>query len=95
VKRYMPPSFEQAAHTATRGEVLSLWKSLAESASWGEVDWSQQCVDRPELARLNEGGELYAVIHILERRVVPEEEFPSCDMDQMDRVACVGSPKWK
>jgi hypothetical protein len=65
----------------TLHDVEALWLSLDESKHWGKLAWATRCVEMPEAVLIGEsdadGGEVFAVLDMFERRVLSEEEFPS------------------
>lgn len=69
------------ASSITLRDVESLWTSLEDSKHWPKLGWATRCVELPEAVLIGadaaDGGEVFAVLDMFERRVLSEDEFPS------------------
>jgi hypothetical protein len=75
--------------------VVGIWESLPDSAHWGPVTWVRFVRGKPALVTLGDhaSGEMYAVLDVIERRVVGEEELTSWDLDKYEQCPVPGCPK--
>jgi hypothetical protein len=70
--------------------VMALWKSAGEAASWGPVDWIVGFRSRPELVMLGadeeNGGEVYAIMDIMDGRILDCDELPAHEVERLDTI---------
>ena len=69
---------------SNKQSIFALWNSLPGAEDWGEPMYVCRCVEKREFALI--GGsdyELFAVLHLGERRVVTEAEFPNDLLNSM------------
>ncbi len=65
----------------TLQEIFSLWSTLPDSKFWCEPGWACMCAERPNCYLIGaddpHGGEVFAVVDVMLKRVLDEDEFPT------------------
>lgn len=62
--------------------VCELWASMPDSKDWSEVKYVHEIGGHPRLVMICGDSEIFAVLDVFDRRVVDEDEFPSCQITQ-------------
>lgn len=76
--------------TVSMAQIAEVWEQLKLKTGYAGVNYplgrAHECLDRPGVVMVGadekHGYELYALIHVTERRIVEEDEFPSEHFDR-------------